>query len=384
MPERILCVDDEANILAAHQRNLRKHFAVEVALGPKEGLAVLERDGPFAVVVSDMRMPVMDGVEFLSRVKQKWPDTVRMILTGNADVTNAIQSVNQGNIFRFLIKPCPTEQLAQAIQAGITQYKLIIAERELLEHTLNGSIKILSEILSIVAPESFGHALKLRALVKIFATGCNLANSWELEIAATLSDIGFVSLPPDVAVKTRTGRKLNGMEQDMFDRVPEIGRNLLANIPRMDSVARVIFYHKKQFNGLGFPTDSVKGADIPQGARILKVLSDLSQLETAGLEREEAFKRMRERDGWYDPAILDSAAACLAAEKAAVLAARKGVALAVKQLRIGQVLVADVKLSNGQLLVGAGQEITEPMLERIWNFSKMASIQEPIMVRLPE
>src|SRR5579862_8246205 len=133
MQERILCVDDEANILAAHQRNLRKQFALEVALGPDEGLAVLERNGPFAVVVSDMRMPVMNGVEFLSRVKQKWPDTVRMVLTGNADVSNAIQSVNQGNIFRFLTKPCPTEQFTHALQDGIAQYQLIKAERELLE-----------------------------------------------------------------------------------------------------------------------------------------------------------------------------------------------------------------------------------------------------------
>lgn len=378
--ERVLCVDDESNVLVAYQRNLRKKFAVEVAPGPNEGLAVLERNGPFAVVVSDMRMPVMNGVEFLLRVKQRWPDTVRMVLTGNADVTNAIESVNQGNIFRFLTKPCPSDQLATAIHDGITQYQLIKSERELLEHTLNGSIKTLSEILSIVSPESFSFAVKLRSLVKTYAEFNGLRNSWELELAAVLSDIGFVSLPPEVVVKSRSGQALSDIEEQMLDRVPEIGHNLLANIPRMDAVARIILYHKKQYNGHGFPIDSVKGPEIPAGARILKVLSDLSLIESRGKSRAEAMLRLRQCNGWYDPATLDSVEAFLAGAKIPGPGTSSGVPVNVMQLRIGQVLVSNIKLAHGQLLVGAGQEITEPMLERIWNFSKISGIQEPILI----
>ena len=222
------------------------------------------------------------------------------------------------------------------------------------------------------------------SLVKTYAAAAKLQNSWELELAATLSDIGFVSLPPEVVVKARSGRPLSSTEQDMLDRVPEIGRSLLMNIPRMDSVARIIYYYKKHFNGLGFPADPVKGTDIPAGARILKVLSDLSVLEAGGVSRGEALGRMRKNDGWYDPTMLDSVEACLTSGKESDIGASAGVELTVKQLRVGQTLLSNIKLAQGQLLVGAGQEITEPMLERIWNFSKISGIQEPILVRLRE
>src|SRR5262245_51674395 len=132
MSERILFVDDEENLLAAVARQLRKEFDVETALGGELGLEAIDRNGPYAVVVSDMRMPGMDGIEFLRRVKDRMPDAVRMMLTGNSDLGTAMQAVNEGRIFRFMTKPCPPDMLAASLRSGLEQHRLITAERDIL------------------------------------------------------------------------------------------------------------------------------------------------------------------------------------------------------------------------------------------------------------
>lgn len=133
MTRRILFVDDEPNVLQALERQLRKQFEVLTAEGPVLGLEALKKEGPFAVIVSDLRMPVMDGIRFLAMAKEALPDSVRIILSGQGDFAAAIDAVNEGSIFRFLTKPCPTDHLIKALAAGLEQYRLVHAERELLE-----------------------------------------------------------------------------------------------------------------------------------------------------------------------------------------------------------------------------------------------------------
>src|SRR5690349_3314098 len=145
--KKILLVDDEPNLLSALQRGLRRQFTVETACGGSAGLTILEKWQDFAVVVADMQMPEMNGVQFLAKVRESAPDIVRMMLTGNADQATAMEAVNQGNIFRFLNKPCTVDRLADALNAGVRQHQLITAERDLLENTLRGSIKVLTDIL---------------------------------------------------------------------------------------------------------------------------------------------------------------------------------------------------------------------------------------------
>jgi FixJ family two-component response regulator len=129
--EKILFVDDEPPVLEGYQRLLRREFAVSTAIGGYQGLAAIQANGPFAVVISDMRMPEMTGVEFLAQVRQKAPDSVRMLLTGHADFDAAIQAVNRGNIFQFLTKPCERSTLVEAIHNGLVQYRAATAQREL-------------------------------------------------------------------------------------------------------------------------------------------------------------------------------------------------------------------------------------------------------------
>ena len=159
---RILFVDDDPNVLSAYQRTLRKRYTLDTASSGDAGLALIEKDGPYAVIVADMQMPGMNGIDFLKHAMEKTPDTVRLMLTGNADQKTAVDAVNHGHVFSFLSKPCPSESLEAALENALRQYELICAEKELLEETLNGSIKVLTDILAIVDPEAFGHAQRLR------------------------------------------------------------------------------------------------------------------------------------------------------------------------------------------------------------------------------
>src|SRR3569833_7072 len=127
MADKILFVDDDANLLASCERNYRRHYQLETANGGELGLEKIATRGPFAVVVSDMQMPKMNGIQFLAAVKERAPETVRIMLTGNADVEVATGVVNQGNIFRFLTKPVPPDVLAKALDDALAQHRLVVA-----------------------------------------------------------------------------------------------------------------------------------------------------------------------------------------------------------------------------------------------------------------
>jgi len=167
--EKILLVDDELRVVQALQRALRSEFTIEIAGGPEIGLQVLARDGPFAVVVSDLRMPGMDGIQFLARVKAASPESIRVMLTGQAELNAAIAAVNEGNIFRFLTKPCPPATLGRVLEAALEQHRLITAERELLQNTLMGCVTVLTEILSVVYPAAFSRSFRIKHYAALVA-----------------------------------------------------------------------------------------------------------------------------------------------------------------------------------------------------------------------
>jgi DNA-binding NtrC family response regulator len=207
MADRILIVDDDPNLLASCERNLRRRFNVETAEGGQLGLEKIAARGPYAVVISDMQMPGMNGVQFLSTVKERAPETVRVMLTGNADVETAMRVVNEGNIFRFLTKPSAPEVLTKAIDDALAQYRLVVAEKELLNKTLNGSIKLLTEILSIMDTPSFGRTQVLRDMVAEATEKLSLVNAWEIHLAVMLAPIGYVTVPLETMLKTPSAER---------------------------------------------------------------------------------------------------------------------------------------------------------------------------------
>lgn len=379
MKPKILLVDDEANVLQAYTRVLKNRFVLDTAEGGGEALAILEQRGPYAVIVSDMRMPGMDGVELLYLTREQYPDMVRIMLTGNADQQTAIDAVNQGAIFRFLSKPCDSELLAKVLDQAIRQYELITAEKRLLEDTLKGAIRMLVELLSCLDPISFGRAQAMAGHAEAIAQELGMENPWVLGIASILSQIGILTVPEGVATKLQTGAFLTSAERDIANRIPAIGADLIRNIPRLEEVAEAVLYMNKNFNGTGFPADDRRDQDIPLGGRILRVVWDYERLLPKFLTPLSAVHDMEARTTWYDQDVLRAFVRCLERQgtKAQPLPARQ---VSLHELRIGQVLLAGIETTNGLLVVPEGTVIGLAHLQKLRNFARLSDIREPLFV----
>ncbi len=377
---KVLFVDDDPNILHAYQRQMKKHFRVSTALGGMKGLEYLQRD-EFAVVVADMRMPSMDGIEFLSVVRKQHPNIVRMMLTGYASLKTAIQAVNEGNIFRFLTKPCPPDMMMTALLAGLEQYRLITSEKELLEKTLKGSVRVLIETMTMAAPEAFGQAIRLREVLRKVAGIMDISSTWDLELGAMMSHIGFISIPSELRIKYFTGRELTDDEKDMIEKVPEIGRKLLMHIPRLESVRNIVYYQSKYFDGSGFPSDNVGGWDIPLGSRLIRFFSDYFKITSEGADRDSALSSMKARDHLYDPEIFNIAEQALSTRDP-ITDEDDSTTLEVewKELFIGDLLQSSLVTTDGRLLLAAGQRVTRTLLLLVSNYERLVGIRGPIRI----
>ncbi len=378
MDEKVLFVDDEPNVLSSMKRQLRSRFAVTTALGPEKGLDAVLNHGPFAVIVSDLRMPVMDGIAFLARARRMSPDSVRMVLSGNADLADAIQAVNQGNIFRFLVKPCASEDLVQVLEQGIAQYRLVTAEKELLEKTLKGSIEVLCDMLSMARPDAFGRSSRIKRYVRQIGEQLGLEDIWKLETGAMLSQIGWIVLPHEVLDKVYQGQELNGEERQLFAMQPMMASELLDHIPRIEEISRIIAYQEKHYDGGGIPKDTLSGEDIPLGARILKAVLDYDILEMQGVPKANALLRMKKQKGVYDAGVIGAFEAIFGVESKYEIKD-----LPVAALTPHMVLGQDVRTATGALLVTKGNEISEVLVNRIKMIAETSQIVEPVRVFVP-
>ncbi len=182
----------------------------------------------------------MDGVQFLTRVRLRSPNTIRIMLTGQADLASASMAVNEGSIFRFLLKPCPSEVLNQALEAGLEQFRLVNAERDLLEQTLRRSIEVLSEVLGLVNPEAFGRAQRMSRYVREMSKYLQLADIWQYEVAAMLSQIGIIAVAPDILEKAHLGEHLTDDDRQKYYTQYQVAYDLLVKIPRLGPIALMV------------------------------------------------------------------------------------------------------------------------------------------------
>jgi response regulator RpfG family c-di-GMP phosphodiesterase len=380
MINRILFVDDDENILSGYNRNLRAKFSVVTNSNAIEALELIKTAEAFSVIVSDFKMPSMDGITFLSWVKEISPDSVRIILTGFADINNAINAVNEGNVFRFLTKPISHENLISSLNAGIEQYKLVTAEKELLNRTLKGSIKVLVDILSAVNPTAFSHANSISRLSKKLAERLKINKVWEVELAAMLSQIGCVTIPEELLEKKFSGKTLTEEEDKIYQSHPQVGSSFLKNIPRLEEVSDAITFQMKRFDE---PLDEYLKIDNNKFnlrlAHIIKVASDYDTYSKLGKQSGEIIDLMTKDSGKYDPEIL----VALETEFAGVDKKYTIRNLQLIELREGMIIAQDIIDINRIVLLRKGMEITEVLQVRLMNISKVKKIVEPIKAFVP-
>lgn len=373
MNRRVLFVDDEVHLLAGICRVLRNVFDIHVAASGAEGLAKLSASPPFAVVVSDLRMPGMDGVEFLAHARSSAPQTVRVMLTGQADLERAMAAVNEGNIFRFLAKPCVSDTLIKTLNAACEQYDLIVAEQEVLEKTLAGAVELLIEVLGMVNPVAFGRAARIRPIVAQLTAALNWPDPWRFDIAAMLCQLGCVALPPEVLGRHVAGQPLEEDEAALVAAHPETGARLLARIPRFESVARIVAAQRREC--------AINAADDceRQGGAALRVALALDDLLLAGNRAAQAIARVKQQMPDLSP-VIRAALDQLQLEPPPMRLR----AIALRELTTAMILDEDLRAHNGVTLVPRGQAVTPAALERLRAFSRGIGVIEPFRVREPE
>jgi response regulator RpfG family c-di-GMP phosphodiesterase len=403
--DRVLYVDDDFEGQEAFARVAGAHYEVTVAMDATEALRALQNEGPFAVIVSDLRMPGMDGVALLSHAQASWPTITRVLLTGDGDLESAIAAINSGRIFRFLTKPCGYEAMLQAVKDSVDQYKHVTAERVVLEQTLLGTVKTLTDLLAIASPAAYGRASRVKnnlgEILTYYAKktkptltggaaygrakpgaaapsqggGPPLQDRWELEAAALLSQIGSVGLPAATADKLYYGKPMTPQEQLAASRVASVSARLLANIPRLDGIRKILLYQTKQYDGGGLPAGNVAGDQIPWGSRALKIVVDFDVLESQGVDRVKAFETLQKQPNIYDRGLVELFSQALGGTGDVSI---QEVGLA--GLRPGMVFAEDVIAKNGVLLAARGLEVTPSIMEKVSSTWQQVGLVKPIKV----
>ncbi|HEY6183708.1 MAG TPA: HD domain-containing phosphohydrolase [Terriglobales bacterium] len=373
MGDKILFVDDEPAVLDGYKRTLYREFEIDTAIGGEQGLEALGSRGPYAVVVSDMRMPGMNGVQFLSRVRQESPNTVRMILSGQSDMEATIAAVNEGNIFRFLTKPCEKDVLGKAVTTGLIQYRLITAEKDLLENTLMGCIKVLTDVLSTVSPEAFGKSMRIARCMRHLVAKLKLPSPWSFEAAAMLSQLGCITLDTEILQAAYLGVSMSQEEKARFDAHPQVARDLIATVPRLEPIAWMISQQLKKV------PDAPQGAnaDMPLGAKMLALAVAFDDLRLKGRSQEESIAELRTRRE-FDRKLVDALVDMK--EEGKHMELRK---VPISKLSTGMILQQEVRNRTGLLVVGKGQEVTHALLMRLENFARARLIDNEVMASVP-
>ena len=415
----ILCVDDEPSILSALRRLFRaKGFQVRVAEGGQAGLDVLASE-PIDLVISDMRMPEMDGVMFLEQVRQRWPDTMRLLLTGYADITSIMGAINRGEIYRYIAKPWDDndiilivrsalqqramEQEQRRLQALIkaqneelkvlnTSLEAKVAERtadlnlsnsalqtanEQLKNNFITSIKIFTSLIEARASHLAGHSRRVAELARKLAQKLALSNkaAQEVFVAGLLHEIGKVGFDDDM-LNTPVGM-LNTAQLQEFRKHPSRAAQLLFPLPELKGAAETIASQLERFDGEGYP-DGLVGKNIPLGARILQVASDYDSLQIGTLTQRKLVPAkaleaiMEGRGKRYDPEVVNALAYLMGEAEQSIGMTRPAVDAPrkVRDLLPGMVLSHDLLTPSGLLMLTAGHVLDDAVISKIMDFEK--------------
>lgn len=394
MNYNLLFVDDEPEMLNSYQRSFRKLYDISVAPNGEEAINILKSGKTVHVILSDFKMPKMNGVEFLSKAKEIQPNAVRILITGFADLQTSITAVNEGNIFRFLTKPISVENLNIVIQEAINQYKLLNLEKELLDKTLKGSLKILIDILSIVQPIAFKQAKLATQLAVKISENQGVKNLWEVEIATLLSQIGTVAVPQDILEKKYSGKLLSEKEEAIYNSIPNIGANLISKIPYFERVAKIISYQDEE-KLLSLNEDNIT----IKIARIIKTVNDFDMMIKKGIDINFAFKTLGQKKDLYSLEIIKALEqALIDIKNKEIIEARnqrnaksfsmskekplKIALLPLDLLKAGMVLIEPITDSNGNIILNKGYELNDLIINKLKNIATVKEINQKFKVKL--
>ena len=417
-PWRLLFVDDEPNILSALRRLFRQSgYQVRVANSGAEGLQMLEAQ-EVDLVISDMRMPEREGAQFLEQVRERWPETMRILLTGYADITSTVNAINKGQIFRYINKPWDDNDIQLVVRHALERRALerekqrleALTERQneelrdlnaglelkVMERTVElrqahdkvktsflTSIKVFAGLIELREGSIAGHSRRVADLSRKLAVQMGLegAEVQNVFLAGLLHDIGKIGLPDALLAKPVT--HMNGDELGLYRKHPVKGEQSLMALEELRSSAAILRAHHERFDGKGFP-DGLVGLAIPLGARILALANDYDGLQIGTLaprrfSAEEAKKLVVEGRGKrYDPLVVDAFLQVTGGQETDRAAET---AVAVADLKTGMVLSRDLMTRDGVLLLAGDYVLDANLIRQIRDYAATEAGQVKVLVR---
>jgi FixJ family two-component response regulator len=366
---RVLCVDDDAFMLSILSRTIGVDYEVLTSSSGAEALRLIENSEPIEVVVSDHRMPGLSGAQFLQAVRDQHPQIVRILLTGETDLIEAVGAMNQAGLFRFLLKPSTRTVLLDTLQAAVAQYQLQVAERELLQKTLIGTMRALSDVLAIANPTAFGHVSRIQELALGVASQLKLPEQWPLEFASVAAQLGHISLPERTLSRLYAGETLSPAESAQVAQSALVAERVLKRIPRLDPVVDIL-----SRLAAGRITDDSRAPE-SIGAEILRVVSAYGAVERATASRDTAIHRLRAQAGKFDPEVLKALTEVLGIEDGG----DETIEVPIGRVCVGMIVAEDLRTRTGVLLVTKGYRVSESFVARLGNFNPDLL---PIVIRM--
>ncbi|MFZ2852751.1 MAG: HD domain-containing phosphohydrolase [Rhodocyclaceae bacterium] len=414
----MLCVDDEPNILSSLRRLFRQSaYQVVVANSGAEGLQALENEH-FDLVISDMRMPEMDGARFLEQVRARWPETVRILLTGYADIASTVDAINKGQIFRYISKPWDDNDMLLIVRHALERKALerektrlealtlrqneelkalnasleskveartaeLAAANEKLKTSFLTSIKVFANLIDLRESTLAGHSRRVADLSRKIANKLELSprDAQDVFVAGLLHDIGKIGLPD--ALLSRAVTQMSGEDLGLYRKHPVKGEQSLMALAELRGVAKLIRSHHERFDGQGYP-DGVAGLAIPIGARILALVNDFDGLQIGivaarRLNPEDAKKLIVDGRGKrYDPQVVD---AFLQITGSVEQEHRNEIALMAAELKPGMAMARDLVSRSGVLLLAADYMLDANLIRQIQDFEASEGVRLTIYVR---
>lgn len=408
-PPTILCVDDEANILSSLRRLFRPAgYRVLVAESGAAGLEMLEAEqGAVDLVISDMRMPAMDGAHFLAEVRQRWPGILRILLTGYADIESTIAAINEGQIYRYISKPWNDGEVLLTVREALERQALLhekarlealtarqneelkvlnagleekVRERteelrlahERLKRSFFTSIQVFANLIELRGGSMAGHSRRVADLARRIAAGLGLDGRQcnDVFLAGLLHDIGKIGLPD--ALLAKPPAKMSGEELGVWRKHPAKGEQALMALEELRGAAHLIRSHHERFDGQGYP-DGLAGMAIPQGARILALANEYDghlqgTLTGKRLNEDDAKQAIVQGRGKrYDPAVVD---AFLSIVGAPPEPPADEIAVTPADLKPGMFLARDLISPEGVLLLATDYMLDEKLIRQIRDYER--------------
>ena len=380
MPRTLLCVGDDPRLISFYDQLLQKHLSFRWASSPAEALEILRTEHTHKLLMLDMRIATADRGMFLSKCARVAPNVMKILLMEAGEQDAAIRMLNDGEVARIIPRHYPSDILVETLHACFCEQDQRAKDRELLEGTIDGSVKLLAEVLMGADSMAFGRGQILREYASQFYRSLyDCVVPWDIELACTLLSIGYVTIPPNILYRARAGHDLTEQEERQLIAAPQAGSELLSCIPRLESVAEIVLYQNKNFDGSGFPSNGVSGSSIPFGARLFRVLADLMRWEAAGAGRCTAYAKLEEESYLYDPAILD---ACKCGLKFATSGKHERVSqvISLDELSVLDVLSKPLPTCAGLLVAPEGTVVSKLTLRKIRNFAKLNLMRSEVSV----